>query len=164
MCASPLNDSTYFVSMDSVISYTLNGHLREIITKDGVHTVYLWGYNNRYLIAEIVNATLSEVTNAVQTLLGMDIESLESSDAFDEKKWILLGQQPSLSKAMVTSFTYCPLVGITSQTVPSGRTVYYRYDGLGSLIEEYDYKNNIVADENHRTLKQYECHYSNVLK
>ncbi len=164
LCASPLNDSTYFVSMDSVISYTLNGHLRKIITKDGVHTVYLWGYNNRYLIAEIVNATLSEVTNAVQTLLGMDIESLESSDAFDEKKWILLGQQPSLSKAMVTSFTYCPLVGITSQTVPSGRTVYYRYDGLGSLIEEYDYKNNIVADENHRTLKQYECHYSNVLK
>ena len=37
----------------SEVSLTLQRKSREVVSKDKLHTVYLWGYGDRYLIAEI---------------------------------------------------------------------------------------------------------------
>lgn len=53
--------------------------------------------------------------------------------------------------ARLTSYTHDPLAGITSQTGPDGRTVFYEYDGLGRLVR--------TRDEQGRILSQQQYHY-----
>ncbi|MBD2769340.1 RHS repeat protein [Hymenobacter sp. BT664] len=55
-------------------------------------------------------------------------------------------------EAQMTSYTYDPLVGMTSQTTPDGRTTTYEYDGLGRLVR--------ARDERGRVLSQQQYHYA----
>lgn len=58
---------------------------------------------------------------------------------------------PLCAKAHITTFTYSPLIGITSITKPDGYTVYYQYDGLGRLVK--------VKDTLGHTLNSYHYNY-----
>jgi YD repeat-containing protein len=132
-----------FEEVEQVLAYSANGNPLEVVDQSGMHTVYLWGYDDRYLIAEIKNATSSTVNTALRALSN-NVEALRT--------------YPSLANSMVTTWTYKPLVGVTSQTDPSGMTTYYDYDGLGRLKEVYRYEGNVVSASNKRILNQYNYH------
>jgi YD repeat-containing protein len=59
----------------------------------------------------------------------------------------------SLPNAFITSYTYKPLVGMTSQTDAKGMTTYYEYDAFQRL--------KAVKDQNGNILKQTDYHYKN---
>lgn len=69
--------------------------------------------------------------------------------------------QKALPKALVTTYTYKPLVGILTYTDSSGITTYYDYDSFGRLKETYIYKDNIVSTANKQTIQKYDYHYQN---
>jgi YD repeat-containing protein len=48
------------------------------------------------------------------------------------------------SDAFMTSYTYKPLVGMTSETDPNNKTKYYEYDALGRLTLVFDQNRNIL--------------------
>jgi YD repeat-containing protein len=48
------------------------------------------------------------------------------------------------TKALVTTCSYDPMIGITSKTDAAGKTTYYEYDGLGRLVDIKDLNGNIV--------------------
>ncbi|PQV56489.1 YD repeat-containing protein [Sediminibacterium magnilacihabitans] len=52
--------------------------------------------------------------------------------------------------AQIITYTYKPLIGITSQTDPSGKTIYYEYDGLGRLKDIKNQDGNIIKVYNYR--------------
>ncbi|MFC0317943.1 MULTISPECIES: RHS repeat domain-containing protein [Olivibacter] len=52
-------------------------------------------------------------------------------------------------EASMTTYTYDPLFGMTSVTDPSGRTVYYVYDGLGRLSESRDMEGKLLESYNY---------------
>lgn len=54
--------------------------------------------------------------------------------------------------ALMTTYTYDPLVGITSETDPSGRTILYEYDSFGRLIR--------IKDENGKIMQEYKYNYA----
>lgn len=144
-----------------VLAYSSNGNPREIVSKDKLHTVYLWGYGDRYLIAEIKNATLAQVETAVLSVFGTTSSALAKSTTPDSAKLKALRNHTSLSEAHMTTFTHLPLVGVTSISDPTGKTLYYDYDGLGRLKTNYYYEGNVVEESKKRVVQEYDYHYRN---
>jgi YD repeat-containing protein len=151
MSAAGENDLRTEITYDL---YDAQGNLLQCTTLDNVKTVYLWGYNNQYPIAEIKNAAYSEVSSKINPATLADIATKEEPSASD---WTSINNLRSqLPNAQVTTYTYKRLIGMTSATDPRGVTTYYEYDAFGRLKEIYYLENN-----NRKTIEKYEYHYKN---
>lgn len=106
-----------------------NGNMVEITPADGVTTSYIWGHNN---VLPIVKAT------------GVDHNTLKTAFDAVAGNLTLLRNQSSLSSALVNTYVYDPFVGITKETDPVNRDIYYEYDHLQRLILARDHDNNIL--------------------
>jgi len=125
--------------------YYQDGKLKEVSQKNGVHTVYIWGYSQTLPIAKIENATNAQVASAlgVSDLYSINETNLAAINAL----------RNALPNAMVTTYTYIPLVGISTITDPKGDTATYTYDSFGRLESVRDGKGFILS-ENQYNYKQ----------
>ncbi|RYE25514.1 MAG: hypothetical protein EOP51_03850 [Sphingobacteriales bacterium] len=57
------------------------------------------------------------------------------------------------SDALMTTYTYAPLIGLTSQIDPKGQTTYYEYDDFHRLLN--------IRDQNSNIVKNYSYNYAN---
>lgn len=129
----------------SFLQYDVSGNPLEMKVKELPVTVYLWGYNRQYPVLEIKNATYSEVATA---LTQAAIDNLNSSSHTEATMETLIRNaadklRNALPQAMVSSYTYRPLVGMTSKTDARGITEYYKYDGMQRLQAILDHLNYV---------------------
>ena len=97
-----------------------------------MHTTYIWGYNGLYPVAQIVGATLAQV----KAISGLsDIENAPLSGALSSTQ---ISALRNLSGAEVTVWEYAPLVGLTKETTPDGRSTSYTYNASGKLHQVLD--------------------------
>jgi YD repeat-containing protein len=140
-------------------SYDEFGNLQEVSKEDGTQIVYIWGYDKTVPVAKIENATYSQVASYVgniQTKSNEDNDrtkdTVSTSDIITyvgeegELRQALQNLRNALSSAMVTSFTYDPLIGVTSITDPRGQTMYYEYDEFNRLKSVKDAYGKIVSE------------------
>lgn len=118
-------------------SFDNTGNLLEQQKTGDVQEVYLWGYNGMYPVAKLLNTTYSTAS----TYITQSVLDNPTSDAALRTH---LNNLRSIPGAMVVTYTYKPLVGLTSETDPSGRTTFYEYDGFGRLSIVRDQHNNIL--------------------
>lgn len=125
--------------------YDKFGNSIESSKKDNTHTVYLWGYNYTKPIAKIENATYSQV---MSSLGKSNSETLEYLQNYSEEllKNEIQKIRSNLGNAMVTSYIYKPLVGITSIIDPRGTLISYEYDDLNRLKKIKDQDQNIIEE------------------
>jgi YD repeat-containing protein len=119
-----------------------------------VATTYLWGYKSQYPVAKIENATVEQVRTALGGQTSVD--AIANSYTLSSSQLNTLNNLRSnatLSNAMVTTYTYKPLIGIETITDPRGVTITYQYDSFGRL-------QNIVDDKG-KTVENYNYHYKN---
>lgn len=152
------NGSSQPCFAESYETYDQFGNIVSAIGDDGVRTIYVWSYMGRYPVLEIRNADYQTVEAVVSSVFGCSIDVLSqmaynsgSKDALTEKIKSVQ-TDPRLANAMVTGYTYIPLLGISSVTDPSGRTTHYEYKGnklscvyymqndTKCIIESYEYK------------------------
>jgi hypothetical protein len=123
------------------------------INKDGAEkVVYLWGYNYQYPIAEIHNATYSDIVpgKITETMLKTIAEKNEPSTS----DWSLIeGLRTSLPQAYITTYKYKPLIGLVWMKDPSEVVTVYDYDNLGRL--------KIIRDNDNNPIEEYKYHYKN---
>lgn len=128
-------------------SYDAKRNIRSIAV-DGLETVYIWSYNGLYPIAKIEGLTYAKVLEAIgettiNNLLGKAVPSATEINSIRD----IVNKKGGY----ITTYTYKPLIGIASETLPNGNTVYYDYDTFGRLKNVKDHKKKI--------LKSYDYNY-----
>jgi len=120
----------------------------EVQLESGIPITYIWGYNKTQPIAKIENATYAEVQQYEANLQTL-------SNGTDEANLItaLDNLRTALPNAMVTTYTYKPLVGISTVTDQKGNKITYHYDSFNHL--------EFVKDQDGNDLNKNEYHYKN---
>lgn len=143
---SYLNISGYFVKdsrykLKIVFSkYDAARNVTEVKKEYDEPVSYLYGYKSSYPVVLVIgsnHATVSSLVN--QSILDNPSNAQELSTELNKVRTGLIG-----TKALVTTFTYAPLIGITSETDPNNRTKYYEYDNFNRLSLIRDQDNNIL--------------------
>ncbi|MCX2679370.1 hypothetical protein OOZ15_05390 [Galbibacter sp. EGI 63066] len=110
--------------------YDSYGNPEEMQQANGSSVVYLWGYNGQYPIAKIANVTSygsipSSLITAAKNASNTGSESSLTSALEDIRD--------AMPNAQVTTYTYDPLVGVSTITDSKGYTTYYEYDDFNRL-------------------------------
>ncbi len=128
--------------LKKILEYNPNSNnLRSYKNDDDMETVILWGYNYSKPIAKIENATFDEILVALQ----IPYHELQTKTS-NELKDIINGlrEHVALENAMITSYTYDPLIGMRSMTDPNGFITHYIYDSFGRLRTTRDFDWNVI--------------------
>ncbi|MFT3677479.1 MAG: hypothetical protein QM781_16400 [Chitinophagaceae bacterium] len=129
-------DSRYNSQPENEFSvYDSKGNVLEVISKSGPVKSYIWGYNKTYLVASIVGAGYGTAMSLLnQTTLDAPADDVTLRNHLNALRGI--------SGAFVTTYTYKPIVGVTSETDPNGISKYYSYDEFNriSLVKDKDGK------------------------
>lgn len=153
-----LNKSGNFEPRIQFHNYDSYGNPLYISKDDAAKVVYLWSYNGQYPIAEIQNATIEDVRIALADNTSFSyinsLSRMAEPAAADLEK--INGLRSKLASALITTYTYKPLVGIKKMTDPTGSTTYYDYDLSGRLTEIY-----LVNGNKKEILESYKYNYSN---
>ncbi len=124
------------------------------IYKDGVETIFLWGYGGRFVIARIDGVEFSRLPSTLNITRINEIAARSIPSSADLSLIAGLRTNSSLPYAQVTTYTYDNIRGMTSATDPQGIQTGYEYDSFDRLKEVYVMEGNWK-----RILETYEYHY-----
>ncbi|TXN36891.1 RHS repeat protein [Flagellimonas hymeniacidonis] len=122
--------------------YDDKGNLLEFQQEDGMKVTLIWGYDKQYVIAKIENADFSEVASA----LGITEVVLRAYNENNLSQLDGLRNHQNMSNALVTTYTYDPLVGVTSIVNPRGYKTTYEYDSNNRLEFVKDSNGNLISE------------------
>ena len=147
--------------LETRATYTYDGNCNiRSVTIDGKETVYIWSYNSQYPIAKIEGLSFEEIINSIGQIENSqypknmpitergrteiskitretDTNKINTFIATIRKKVNELG-------GIITTYTYKPLVGMESETLPNGVTTRYSYDNFGRLEKATDAYGNVL--------------------
>jgi YD repeat-containing protein len=143
--------ATIDINVDKKINYDLyddKGNILQYTPENGIPISIIWGYNKTQPIAKIENATYDQIAsyvNNLQSLSNSDNDNCTTSNCKEQfLRNSLNALRASLPQCMVSSYTYDPLVGVTSITDAKGISAYYEYDSFGRLKFVKDQDLNVI--------------------
>jgi len=137
--------------------YDDHGNILEFHKQDDIHSTIIWGYEKQYPIAVLKNLTYTDVQAHVaqlQSLSDLDNDrTIGESGSEGALRQALNNLRTLFPDAMITTYTYDPMIGLTSVTDPKGYTSYYQYDNYSRLQHIRDADGNILSTNqyNYRT-------------
>jgi YD repeat-containing protein len=157
---SKKGNASSFETLFTIDSYDNKGNVTDVLKRNGTHAAYIWGYGKQYPVAKLENVTTSQKA-AIQSLIN-NVENNSDSDVSEvsnnkttennlKASLDIIRNNGTLSNAMISTYTYDPLVGITSTTDPKGNTTYYNYNS--------DFKLESINDNNGNRLQEYKYNY-----
>lgn len=124
----------------SLQAYDTLGNILQFTGADGLINSIIWGYGGMYPVAKIVGRSYEDIISSS----GIKVDILNSVNATEQAITAELAKLRNLSGVVVATYTYKPLMGVSTETDTNGRTTFYEYDKSGRLIHLKDQKGNIV--------------------
>ena len=120
------------------------GNILEVQQENGTKISYIWGYNKTQPVAKIENMAYASIPSSLITAIQG-----ASSESSLQTALNALRTHTSLANAMVTTYTYKPLIGVSTVTDPKGYMTQYFYDALGRLSSVKDQDGKILTTNNY---------------
>ncbi|WPO81977.1 hypothetical protein SD427_14550 [Chryseobacterium sp. JJR-5R] len=119
--------------------YDEKGNVLQYTGKDGIPVTIIWGYNKTQPIAKVEGMTYDQLNSLASPTAIIGASNEDGADP--NKEGLLLDALSSFRKnsqladKKVTTYTYDPLIGVTSITPPSGIRQVFTYDAANRLKE-----------------------------
>ena len=117
--------------------------------ENGVITSYIWGYKKSFPVAVIDNVQYS----AISTTLITAIQSATDTGSEAQLTTAFNNLRAAFPNAKIVTYSYKPLVGITSVIDEKGDKISYHYDMNNRL--------QFIKDKDGNILSENEYHYKN---
>ncbi|WP_430613397.1 hypothetical protein [Flavobacterium sp. JP2137] len=127
--------------------YDAKGNPLEVELAGGLTVVFLWGHSQSLPIAKIENTTLSAV------LSKFGITEIQLNNLSETSMTAINNLRKTLVYANVYTYTYQPLIGISTQTDPMGQKTTYEYDPFYRLKNILDSKQNKLINYEYNYMK-----------
>ncbi|MGI9581008.1 DUF5977 domain-containing protein [Chryseobacterium sp. RRHN12] len=147
--------------------YDDKGNLLQNKTKQEIPTTTIWGYNQTLPLAQIQGITYVELmqifglSTTPTAYLNLDIVKKSNVDKDANSEQLLISsletfrKNPALQNYSITTYTYNPLVGITSKTSPNGIRENYIYDTKNRLGKITNISGETIKDFNYNYASPY---------
>ncbi|WP_333597089.1 hypothetical protein [Chryseobacterium flavum] len=130
--------------------YDAKGNILQYTTKDGVPVAIVWGYNNTQPIAKVEGATYDQLVSLGVVTAIVDASNADALNPAQEGALITaldtFRKNTGLSGYQISTYTYNPLIGVTSITPPSGIRESYIYDTANRLEKVVDVNGNVLKE------------------
>lgn len=136
-------------------AYDAYSNVLEVRMESGTPVSYIWGYNHTQPVAMLENMNYASIPSDLIT--AIHIASAINSETALISALEALRNSPQLSGAQVTTYTYEPLIGVSTITDPKGYRTTYHYDGFGRLQQVKDMEGNILTENQYH----YRTHIQN---
>lgn len=144
-------------TVGTIESYDDMGNVRETKSKNGISTVTIWGYYKTQPIAVIVGPTYAQIQNLSVITAAINASNQDNDNPANEPALIQaldnLRKDNALKDYQITTYTYDPLIGVTSATSPLGIREINIYDNANRLLK--------VTDMSGKILKEFKYNYKN---
>lgn len=129
-------------------SYDIKGNITQYTQENGVPVSILWGYNKTQPVAKLENIAYNSIPAALTTAIQTVTDSATSTEAevIAALNVLRSSTDANMVKAMITTYTYIPLVGVSTITDPKGDTQTFTYDSFGRLQNVKDRNGNILSE------------------
>ncbi|MEF9476878.1 hypothetical protein OWR28_03135 [Chryseobacterium sp. 1B4] len=114
------------------------------------------GYNKTKPIAKVVGSTYSQIEGMISTIVTKSNEDAADPTKEAELLQALDAFQPA---GMVTTYTYDPLVGVTTITPPSGIRELYVYDSANRLKQVQVRERDNAGTFSYKVVKEFKYNY-----
>lgn len=135
--------------------YDDKGNLVQYTTKEGIPVTIIWGYNGTQPIAKIEGAVYNNIKNNPLITAIINASNSDAANPATENNLIAaldaLRKDINFKDFQMATYTYDPLIGVTSITPPSGIREIYKYDTANRLEK--------IVDINGKVLKEIKYNY-----
>jgi len=142
--------------------YDNKGNILQYTTKDGIPTSIIWGYNQTQPIAKIEGIKLSDIQQSSIDAI-VSASNLDDSNPANEPALLTaldnFRKIAALQNTQITTYTYDPLIGVTSITPPSGLREIYLYDSANRLKEVKQQEKDSNGTLIYKTVKEFKYNY-----
>ncbi len=126
----------------------------DVVSPAGVES-YIYGYDNRFVIAKLTGVQHSDISQSRLESIREYANNVVSDDNDEALRYKLNGLRIDFPDALITTYTYNPVYGVTSVTDPKGYTIFSEYDALGWLKYTKERKPNTTDQFNILSENQY---------
>ena len=123
----------------------------ELQQEGGTKVCYIWGYNKSQPVAKIENIAYADIP----TILITNIENITNSPTSTPVQIenvldsLYDSTDVNMQKAMITTYSYIPLVGVKTITDPKRDKTTYEYDTFNKLKAVYDNLGNKLSENDY---------------